>query len=178
VHLNFRSDEINKFPPLPEIIRYFLTLPDAYKKLQTIVNKASKGIFWDDYLQEVYESNYLPLKESAMQKAIGSCIVQNIHNYRVVIVESSQILSKSILAEKIFELQKDIHLAVLFALDGKLSIRRKPGSDIKCDVIAQKLHGGRHSYAAGGIIKSRTQNKADTKIDTEDIIQELQKALI
>jgi uncharacterized protein len=175
---DFRSDQINKFPPLPELIRYFLTLPDAYKKLQTIVNKASKGIFWDENFQEVYESNYLPLKESAMQKAIGSCMVHNIHNYRVAIVESSQILSKSILAEKIFELQKDVHLAVLFAPDGKLSIRRKPGSDIRCDFIALKLNGGGHSYAAAGIIKSRTQNEGDTKIYTKDIIQELQKALI
>jgi len=175
---DFRTDQINKFPPLPELIRYFLTLPDAYKKLQIIVNKASKGIFWDEDFQEVYEHHYLPLKESAMQKAIGSCTIHNINNYKVAVVESSQILSKSIIAEKIFELQKDVHLAVLFAPDGKLSIRRKLGSDIRCDLIAQRLHGGGHSYAAAGIIKSRTQNEGDTKIGTEDITQELQKALM
>jgi oligoribonuclease NrnB/cAMP/cGMP phosphodiesterase (DHH superfamily) len=175
---DFRTDQINKFPPLPELIRYFLTLPDAYKKLQIIVNKASKGIFWGEDFQEVYEHHYLPLKESAMQKAIGSCTIHNINNYKVAVVESSQILSKSIIAEKIFELQKDVHLAVLFAPDGKLSIRRKLGSDIRCDLIAQRLHGGGHSYAAAGIIKSRTQNEGDTKIGTEDITQELQKALM
>lgn len=115
--VDFRTKEIINLPPLPEIIRYFLTLPDAYKKLQTIVNKDSKGIFWDDDLQEVYENNYLPLKESAMHKAMDSFKVHNIHKYRVTIVETPKILSKSILAEKIFELQKDINLTILFAPD-------------------------------------------------------------
>jgi uncharacterized protein len=174
---DFKPNENNNFPPLPEIIKYFLTLPDAYKKLQTIVNKASKGIFWDDYLQEIYEGNYLPLKDSAMKKAMESFTVHNINNYRVAIVESPQILSKYILAEKIFELQNDVNLVILFAPDGKVSIRRKPGSDIKCNFIAQRLHGGGHSYAAAGIIKSKDHDKADTKIGIEDVMQELQKAL-
>jgi oligoribonuclease NrnB/cAMP/cGMP phosphodiesterase (DHH superfamily) len=176
---DFRSKEINKFPPLPEIIRYFLTLPDAYKKLQTIVNKASKGIFWDDDLQQVYESDYIPIKESLMQKALQSFTIQNIRNYKIAIVESPKILSKSIIAERIFELQKDIDLAIMFAPDGKLSIRRKPESNIKCDVIAQKLHGGGHSYAAAGVIKPRIDDDGENtkKIDIDDVIEELQKIL-
>ena len=52
-----------------------------------------------------------------MHKAMDSFIVHNIHKYRVTIVESPKILSKSILAEKIFELQKDINLTILFAPD-------------------------------------------------------------
>jgi hypothetical protein len=31
-----------------------------------IIKKASKGIFWDEELQQEYEEKYLPLKESAM----------------------------------------------------------------------------------------------------------------
>jgi oligoribonuclease NrnB/cAMP/cGMP phosphodiesterase (DHH superfamily) len=175
---DFRSKEINKFPPLPEIIRYFLTLPNAYKKLQTIVNKASKGIFWDDDLQQVYESNYLPIKESLMQKALQSFTIQHIHNYKIAIVESPKILSKSIIAERIFDLKKDIDLAIMFAPDGKLSIRRKPGSDIKCDVIAQKIHGGGHSYAAAGVIKSKNGDGENIKkIGIDDVIEELQRIL-
>ena len=50
--VDIRTKEIINLPPLPENIKYFLTLPDAYKKLQTIVNKASKWIFWDDDLQK------------------------------------------------------------------------------------------------------------------------------
>jgi nanoRNase/pAp phosphatase (c-di-AMP/oligoRNAs hydrolase) len=67
----------------------------------------------------------------------------------------------------------------MFALDGKLSIRRKPESNIKCDVIAQKLHGGGHSYAAAGVIKPRIDDDGENikKIDIDDVIEELQKIL-
>ncbi len=176
--VDFKTAKITNLPPLPEIVRYYLTLPNAYKKLQRIVNKASKGIFWDDELQEVYESYYLPLKETAMIKAMDSLVVQTIHNYRVAIAESPQIPSKGIIAEKIFELQKEADLAILFAPDGKLSIRRAPESGLRCDLIAQKLNGGGHSYAAGGIIKTKTNDEGEAKkIGMKDVIEELQKAL-
>lgn len=176
--VDFRTPEITKLPPLPEIIRYYLTLPNAYKKLQRIVNKASKGIFWDDELQEVYESHYLPLKETALIEAMGSLVFQTIHKYMVAIAESPQILSKGLIAEKIFESQKEADLAILFAPDGKLSIRRAPGSGLRCDLIAQKLNGGGHSYAAGGIIKGKSNEEGEAKkIEMKDVIEALQKAL-
>jgi nanoRNase/pAp phosphatase (c-di-AMP/oligoRNAs hydrolase) len=43
-------------------------------------------------------------------------------------------------------------MAVLFPPDGKISIRGKPGANIRCDVIASKLNGVGHSYAAGATI--------------------------
>jgi uncharacterized protein len=176
--VDFRTSEITNLPPLPEIIGYYLTLPNAYKKLQRVLNKASKGVFWDDELQEVYESYYLPLKETAMIKAMDSLVVQTIHSYRVAIAESPQILSKGIIAEKIFELQKEADLAILFAPDGKLSIRRAPDSSLRCDLIAQKLNGGGHSYAAGGIIKTKNSDEGEAiKIEIKDVIEGLQKAL-
>ncbi|MGN6348375.1 MAG: hypothetical protein ACTHLL_01300 [Candidatus Nitrosocosmicus sp.] len=175
---DFRTSELSKFPPLPELIRYFLSLPDAYKRLQTIVNRASKGIFWNDDLQQIYEVDYLPRKESLIQKALDSYVIQNFNHYKVLIVDSPQILSKSILAEKIFELQKDIDLIILFASDGKLSIRRKPGSEIKCNVIAEKLNGGGHSYAAAGLIDSKIYDKEGNKVNKEDVIKELHRVLI
>lgn len=36
---------------------------------------------------------------------------------------------------------------------GKVSVRRKVGTDIKCDMIARKLNGRCHSYAAAGYKK-------------------------
>jgi oligoribonuclease NrnB/cAMP/cGMP phosphodiesterase (DHH superfamily) len=177
-NIDFGLNEIKNPPPLPEIIRYYLTLPNAHKKLHSIVKKASKGIFWDDELQEVYESQYLPLKESAIRTAMDSLVVQYIRAYRVAVVESPQILPRNILAERIFGLHKDVDLAVMFAPDGKLSIRRKPGSDIRCDFIAQKLNGGGHSYAAGGVLKPLLHEEENKSIKTKDVIEELQKTLM
>jgi uncharacterized protein len=175
--MDFGLNEIKNPPPLPEIIRYYLTLPNAHKRLHAIVKKASKGVFWDDELQEVYESKYLPLKESAMENAMDSLVIQNIRKYRVAIVESPKVLAKSVIAERVFQLHKDADLAVLFGPDGKLSIRRRPGSDIKCDLIAQRLNGGGHSYAAGGMIKPLVDEGENPKVKTTDVVGELQKAL-
>ncbi|MBD0359434.1 MAG: DHH family phosphoesterase, partial [Nitrososphaeraceae archaeon] len=53
--VDFRLSEVHKLPPLPELISYYRSLTNPYPKLQSIVNKASKGVFWDDDLQEDFE---------------------------------------------------------------------------------------------------------------------------
>ena len=64
-------------------------------------------------------------------------------------------------------------MAVLFPPDGKISIRGKPGANIRCDVIASKLNGGGHSYAAGACIT----RKNGINIQTTDVVQSLQSVI-
>jgi oligoribonuclease NrnB/cAMP/cGMP phosphodiesterase (DHH superfamily) len=174
--VDFRSLEISTLPPLPEIITFYRSLPDSYKKLKLIIKKASKGTFWDEELQQEYEEKYLPLKESAMSSALKSLSIHHIHGLIVAITESPRILSKSLLGEKIFQESPDVALVVLYSQDGKVSIRRRAGTDIRCDLIAYRLNGGGHSYAAAGIIKSN--GEATTTILTAPrVVQELQNAL-
>jgi uncharacterized protein len=156
--VDFRLSEVHKLPPLPELISYYRSLTNPYPKLQSIVNKASKGVYWDDDLQEDFEHLYLPIRESAISSAMKSLTICDIHNHKVAITESPRIISKSILSEKIFLEKPEVSLVILFAPDGKVSIRRKPGSDIKCDVIGRRLDGGGHSYAAAGIIKNNNES--------------------
>ena len=156
--VDFRLSEVHKLPPLPELISYYRSLTNPYPKLQSIVNKASKGVFWDDDLQEDFEHLYLPIRESTISAAMKSLTIRDIYNIKVAITESPRIISKSILSEKIFLEKPEVSLVILFAPDGKVSIRRKPGSDIKCDVIGRRLDGGGHSYAAAGIIKNSNES--------------------
>jgi uncharacterized protein len=156
--VDFRLYEVHKLPPLPELISYYRSLTNPYPKLQSIVNKASKGVFWDDDLQEDFEHLYLPIRESVISTAMKSLTICDIYNHKVAITESLRIISKSILSEKIFLEKPEVSLVILFAPDGKVSIRRKPGSDIKCDVIGRRLDGGGHSYAAAGIIKNNNES--------------------
>lgn len=172
--VDFRLPEVHKLPPLPEIITYYRSLPNPYPKLQLVVYKASKGIFWDEELQEEYEYRYLPLRDYAISSAMKSLSIYNIHNYKVAIIESSRVISKSILAEKVFEEKPEISLVVLFAPDGKVSFRRKPGSEIKCDTIARRLNGGGHNYAAAGMIKN---NNGETLLQSKQIAQVLENVL-
>ena len=100
-------------------------------------------------------------------------------------------MAKSILAEKIFIERPDALIAVLFSPNGKISIRRRPGvNTIRCDMIASKLDGGGHSYAAGAIIRKRNNDSHvnddgygeydndinSTPIQTKDVVQALESA--
>ena len=174
--VDFRLVEISTLPPLPEIITFYRSLPDSYKKLQLIIKKASKGMFWDEELQQEYEEKYLPLKESAMSSAMKSISILHIHGLIVAITESPRILSKSLLGERIFQESPDVILVVLYSPDGKVSIRRRDGTDIRCDLIAYRLNGGGHSYAAAGIIKSNGEATI-TILTAPRVVQELQNAL-
>src|SRR6185437_8179800 len=161
---DFRLPEVSTLPPLPEIITFYRSLPESYNKLQSIMKKASKGVFWDEELQQDYEEKYLALKESAMSYAMKSLATYDINGLIVAVTES----------QRIFQERPDVTLAVLYSPEGKVSIRRKVGTDIKCDWIASRLNGGGHSYAAAGVIQSDGEA---TALTAPRVIQELQKAL-
>jgi len=137
-------------------------------------------MFWDEELQQEYEEKYLPLKESAMSSAMKSLSIHHIQGSIVAITESPRILSKSLLCERIFQESPDVTLAVLYSPDGKVSIRRRDGTDIRCDLIAYRLNGGGHSYAAAGVIKSNEEEEEATTttiLTLPRVVQELQNAL-
>jgi oligoribonuclease NrnB/cAMP/cGMP phosphodiesterase (DHH superfamily) len=155
-------------------------MPDAYSKLQQLIEKFSRGILWDEDLQEEYDSKYLPLKEDALLSALNSLSLHNIGNYVIAVAESPKVIAKSVLAEKIFAENPEAIIVVLFSPDGKISIRRKPGANIRCDVIASKLNGGGHSYAAGATITRKNSNFSDynnNNIHTKEVVQALQMVI-
>jgi oligoribonuclease NrnB/cAMP/cGMP phosphodiesterase (DHH superfamily) len=140
-----------------------------------IIKKASRGIFWDQELQQEYEKQYLPLKECAISSAMKLLSIHIIQGLIVAITEAPRIVSKSLLVEKIFQDRPNVTLVLLYAQDGKVSIRRRAESDIRCDLIAHKLNGGGHSYAAAGIIKSHED--ATTTLTAPIVVKELQNIL-
>jgi uncharacterized protein len=190
--IDFRLPGVQNLSPLPEIIAYYRVLPDTYTNLQRLIENVSKGVFWTEDLQEEYESRYLPLREEALSSAFKSLSFHNIGNYLIAVAESPKLLAKSILAEKIFIERPDAVIAVLFSPDGKISIRRRPGvNTIRCEMIASKLDGGGHSYAAGAIIRKRNNDGYvnddgyseydndinSTPIQSRDVVQALESAI-
>jgi oligoribonuclease NrnB/cAMP/cGMP phosphodiesterase (DHH superfamily) len=179
--VDFRLPGVHSLPPLPEIITYYRSMPNAYSKLQQLIEKISRGIFWDEDLQEEYDSKYLPLKEDALLSALNSLSLHNIGNYVIAIAESPKVIAKSILTEKIFAEKPEAIIVVLFSPDGKISIRRKPGTNIRCDIIASQLNGGGHSYAAGATITRKNRNFSgynnNNMYTNEEIAQSLQTVI-
>jgi nanoRNase/pAp phosphatase (c-di-AMP/oligoRNAs hydrolase) len=133
-------------------------------------------------LQDEYDSEYLPLREAAFSSAFGSLTLHKIRNYIIVVVESLKVLGKSILAVKIFTKKPEAVIVVLFSRDGKISTRRKSDTNIGCDLIASKLGGDGHSYAAGFLI-SRKNNEAhddngsNVGVQTKDVVQALETVI-
>jgi oligoribonuclease NrnB/cAMP/cGMP phosphodiesterase (DHH superfamily) len=171
--IDFRLPQVHTLPPLPEIITFYRSLPDSHRKLHMIIEKASKGIFWDEDLQQEYETRYIPLREAAMSSAMKSLSIHEISGLTIAVTESPRILSKSLLSEKIFEEKPNVIIAVLYSPDGRVSIRRKANTDIKCDKIAHRLNGGGHTYAAAGIIK----DDVGQLLTTPKVVKELQSIL-
>ena len=71
---------VQNLSPLPGIIAYYRILPDTYTKLQRIIENVSKGVFWNEDLQEEYESKYLPLREEALSSAFKSLSFHKMSN--------------------------------------------------------------------------------------------------
>jgi nanoRNase/pAp phosphatase (c-di-AMP/oligoRNAs hydrolase) len=111
-----------------------------------------------------------------MSSAMKSLSIHRIQGLGVAVTESPRILSKSLLAERIFQERPNVTLVVLYAQDGKVSIRRRAGTDIRCDLIAYRLNGGGHSYAAAGVIKSSGE-AATIILAASRVVQEIQNAL-
>jgi nanoRNase/pAp phosphatase (c-di-AMP/oligoRNAs hydrolase) len=112
-----------------------------------------------------------------MSSAMKSLSIHNIQGLIVAVTESPRILSKSLLAERIFQNRPNVTLVVLYAQDGKVSIRRRAGTDIRCDLIAYRLNGGGHSYAAAAVIKRSGKEEVTTILTASRVVQELQNAL-
>src|ERR671919_3224981 len=108
---------VQNLSPLPEIIAYYRILPDTYAKLQRLIENVSKGVFWNEDLQEEYDSKYLPLREEALSSAFESLSLHNIGNYAIAVAESPKLVAKSLLAEKIFIEKPDAVMVVLFSPD-------------------------------------------------------------
>jgi uncharacterized protein len=158
--VDFRLPGIQKLSPLPEVISYYRSIPDKYSKLQQLVEKVSRGVFWDEDLQDEYDSKYLPLREAAFYSAFESLTLHKIHNYIIAVAEAPKVLAKSVLAEKIFTEKPEAVIVVLFSRDGKISIRRKR-TQFRCDLIASKLEGRGHSYAAWAINRRKNNEAHD-----------------
>ena len=56
--VDFRLPQVYSLPQLPEIITFYHSLPDGYRKLQMIVEKASRGIFVMKIYKRVWEFVY------------------------------------------------------------------------------------------------------------------------
>ena len=155
-------------PPLPEIIRYYLTFNDSYERLGKLSRKISQGLLWNIEMSEDYKKFEL-LRDSDKQKVLEDIKIKKIDDINVVFVKSSPYIQTSLFSEEVFQ-QTKADLAIFYGKNGKISIRRN-NDKIDCNAIASKLiDGGGHKFAAGGTLHSDPNSIDDIISEIEEII--------
>jgi oligoribonuclease NrnB/cAMP/cGMP phosphodiesterase (DHH superfamily) len=156
-------------PPLPELIIYYKTLPNFYNKLTCLCRKICKGILWDTEMQEEYIIFSKLRDESKVESWEKLQEVQLSGGIKMGIVPTGPYIQSSLFSEEIFE-KTTVDVIFFLTRDGKVSIRRR-NPILNCnDIASGLLEGGGHKYAAGGKIRSDTQ-------DINLVISELKNAV-
>ncbi len=151
-------------PPLPEIIKYYNSFSSKQSLLYNLAINASKGIIWNTKMQIDY-NDFCVLRDEAKKTVLKNISIQNLHNYKVVFVESSPFLQTSIFSQEVFKKTK-ADIAIFYDNNKKISIRRN-NVQLSCSDISNYLiDGGGHPFAAGGFVKTDSNN-------LEEIIKEI-----
>jgi oligoribonuclease NrnB/cAMP/cGMP phosphodiesterase (DHH superfamily) len=164
-------------PPLTGLISYYLGKKELNHKLYSVIlDNVFVGILWNTEMQEDMIEAYRLIDES-ITRSIGSMIIkefifeppgttEQVRTVRVAIVKADSFVSRSLLLGKAID-ESEIDLAIAYAPDGKLSVRRRHDvieEDLQIDcskVAAAFREGGGHPGAAGGFLNTNIEQNGD-----------------
>ena len=167
-------------PPLTALISYYLGFPELSGRLHTVVlENVAKGILWESRMQADVMDSFKLIEASIERSKAGMISKEFTYNghieaVRVAISKSDPFVSRSVLLGRIMD-ETDVHIAIAFTSDGKVSIRKKDDAPpaIDCSRIALEFkEGGGHVGAAGGFLRTDPQSQGD-----EAAISEITNAL-
>ncbi len=120
-----------------------------------IIESLSKGAFWSDYTEKTRQA-YLEKKIKALNDLMKNLVIRKYVNLNFGFALASAILSSADTGQKMLDSHSAVDVAAIMFRDGKISFRRREGTDIDLSKIAEVFSGGGHSYAAGGKIGVKT----------------------
>jgi uncharacterized protein len=117
-------------PPLTALISYYLGFAELSERLHTVVlENVTKGILWESRMQADVMASFKLIEASIERSKV--CIISKEFTYdshpelvRVAIAKSDPFVSRSVLLGRIMD-ETDVHIAIGFTSDGKVSIRKK-----------------------------------------------------
>jgi oligoribonuclease NrnB/cAMP/cGMP phosphodiesterase (DHH superfamily) len=114
-----------------------------------IIEALSKGAFWSDYTEKIRQA-YLEKKTKVLNDLMKNLIIRKYVNLNFGFALVSSIISSADAGQKMLDSHSTIDVAAIMFRDGKISFRRREGTDIDLSKIAEIFSGGGHPYAAGG----------------------------
>lgn len=152
---DFMTDVKNHDSRVSELIHFYRS-SKSRNKLESLVQKASKGILWDNEMQFDY-IQFAKLNNAQKTRSINTLVIKKINSHEVAFVFIYPLIQASLFANEIFSKMK-IDLVMLFNKEGKVSIRTNTDK-ISCNKVASFLvEGGGHEYASGGRLESDPRN--------------------
>ena len=169
---DFMSNVKNHDFRLSELIHFYKNSANSKQSLESLVQKASKGILWDSDMQKDY-TKFIKISDFQKKESLKTLTIKKILSLKVAFAFTYPYVQTSIFSHELFSNPK-IDLAMLFNRRGKVSIRRNTDR-ISCNKIASYLvEGGGHDFASGGKLLSNPRNiKACIKEMEEAIIRTL-----
>jgi len=169
---DFMSNVKNHDFRLSELIHFYKNSANSKQSLESLVQKASKGILWDSDMQKDY-TKFIKTSDFQKKESLKTLTIKKILSLKVAFAFTYPYVQTSLFSHELFSNPK-IDLAMLFNRRGKVSIRRNTDR-ISCNKIASYLvEGGGHDFASGGKLQSNPRNiKACIKEMEEAIIRTL-----
>jgi oligoribonuclease NrnB/cAMP/cGMP phosphodiesterase (DHH superfamily) len=154
---------------LSELIHFYKSSANSKQNLESLVQKASKGILWDSDMQKDY-TKFIKICDFQKKESLKTLTIKKILSLNVAFAVTYPYVQTSLFSHELFSNTK-IDLAMLFNRRGKVSIRRNTDR-ISCNKIASYLvEGGGHDFASGGKLQSKPR-------DIKACIKEMEDAII
>jgi len=166
---DFMSNVKNHDFRLSELIHFYKNSANSKQSLESLVQKASKGILWDSDMQKDY-TKFIKISDFQKKESLKTLTIKKILSLKVAFAFTYPYVQTSLFSHELFSNPK-IDLAMLFNRRGKVSIRRNTDR-ISCNKIASYLvEGGGHDFASGGKLQSNPR-------DIKACIKEMEEAII
>jgi oligoribonuclease NrnB/cAMP/cGMP phosphodiesterase (DHH superfamily) len=166
---DFMSNVKNHDSRLSELIHFYKSSANSKQNLESLVQKASKGILWDSDMQKDY-TKFIKISDFQKKESLKTLTIKKILSFNVAFAFTYPYVQTSLFSHVLFSNMK-IDLAMLFNRRGKVSIRRNTDR-ISCNKIASYLiEGGGHEFASGGKLQSNPR-------DIKACIKEMEEAII
>jgi oligoribonuclease NrnB/cAMP/cGMP phosphodiesterase (DHH superfamily) len=166
---DFMSNIKNHDSRLSELIHFYKNSANSKQNLESLVQKASKGILWDSDMQKDY-TKFIKISDFQKKESLKTLTLKKILSLNVAFAFTYPYVQTSLFSHELFSNMK-VDLAMLFNRRGKVSIRRNTNR-ISCNKIASYLvEGGGHDFASGGKLRSKPR-------DIKACIKEMEDAII
>ncbi|MEM3832788.1 MAG: DHH family phosphoesterase [Thermoprotei archaeon] len=159
---------------LKDIIAYYNYLKNDELLVQ-LTHKLSQGIFWDYTMQKEREK-YIIEKKDAIKKLSSNIITSTIKGYKIAIGFAHDLLASSD-ALDVIDQKTNADISIVVHEKGTLTIKKREGTNILCNKIAEYFNGGGHKFIAGGRLPLEIISKDDKNTWLQYILTKIEEAL-